>query len=107
MASARGLTTGVVTNAYWATAAEDAAEWLRPLAGRIRSLTVSSDAFHGSDAGSDALAAAAETAAAELGISCGVISIAGPDEAARPFVNPLGWRAECARFAPPVSRLRI
>lgn len=81
MASTRGLTAGVVTNAYWATAVEDAAEWLRPLAGRIRSLSVSSDVFHGSDAGSDVLAAAAETAAAELGISCGVISIAGPDVA--------------------------
>ena len=37
---------GIVSNAYWANSVVDAEEWLRPFAGRLADLTVSSDSFH-------------------------------------------------------------
>jgi len=45
-ASARGLHTGVVTNGYWATTTDDARAWLEPLAGRLESLSASTDELH-------------------------------------------------------------
>jgi hypothetical protein len=45
-AASRGFQVGVVTNGYWATEADDAVEWLRPLAGRVADLAVSTDLFH-------------------------------------------------------------
>lgn len=47
-AKARGFSTGIVSNAYWATGVEDALAWLQPLveAGLDR-LDLSSDLFHG------------------------------------------------------------
>jgi len=42
-----GYKVGVVTNQYWATAEEDATEWLRPLVGVVDWLSVSADVFHG------------------------------------------------------------
>jgi hypothetical protein len=41
-----GFQVGVVTNNYWATTVEDAVEWLRPLAGLVQDLSVSTDLFH-------------------------------------------------------------
>ncbi len=41
-----GFLVGIVTNGYWAITLEDAAEWLRPLAGFLNDLTVSTDLFH-------------------------------------------------------------
>ena len=42
-----GFQTGVVTNTYWATSAEDAELWLKPLVELgLADLTVSDDAFH-------------------------------------------------------------
>ncbi len=47
-AAAMGFKTGVVSNCYWATSVEDAAEWLGPIAEiGIDDLSLSSDLFHG------------------------------------------------------------
>ena len=79
MAADMGFSVGIVSNAYWATSMADADEWLRPLAGRLSDLTVSSDLFHCDkpmgDRPRNALAAAKL-----LGIPTGMISIARPDE---------------------------
>ncbi len=46
-----GFNVGIVSNAYWATADTDAIEWLKPLAGSVDDLSISSDAYHGSHVG--------------------------------------------------------
>lgn len=51
LARERGYKVGIVTNAYWANSDADALEWLRPLAGSVDDLSISSDAYHGSDEG--------------------------------------------------------
>ncbi|HET9590248.1 MAG TPA: radical SAM protein [Anaerolineales bacterium] len=77
-----GFTVGIVSNAYWANSVADAEEWLRPFAGRLADLTVSSDLFHCSEAlgkrPQNALAAAKW-----LHIPTGMISIAQPDAPAK------------------------
>ncbi|MGE5251201.1 MAG: radical SAM protein [Bacteroidota bacterium] len=77
LAADMDFSVGIVSNAYWATSVADAEEWLRPLAGRIADLTVSSDLYHGSDElgerPQNALAAAKW-----LNIPTGVINIAQP-----------------------------
>ncbi|HIE39212.1 MAG TPA: radical SAM protein [Anaerolineales bacterium] len=45
-AAALGFHVGIVTNDYWATAVEDAVEWLRPFVGIVDDLTLSTDLFH-------------------------------------------------------------
>lgn len=75
----RGFRVGVVTNAYWATAVEDALAWLRPLAGLIQDLSVSSDLFHADEMVS-LHARNAQEAARQLDIAVGTISVAQPDE---------------------------
>ena len=75
-----GLHIGIVTNSYWATAEEDALEWLRPLAGQVEDLSISSDLFHYEDNTSQQTRNASQ-AAEKLGIPIGVISIAQPCEA--------------------------
>jgi len=77
----RGFQTGVVTNAYWATDLEDATAWLRPLAGLIQSLSISSDLYHYDDVLSRH-ARNAESAAEQLEIPISTISVAQPDETA-------------------------
>ncbi len=73
-----GFSTGIVTNGYFATSVDDALLWLRPLqeAG-IGSISFSDDQFH---SGSEEVTAAkrALTAAQQLGIPSGVISISPP-----------------------------
>ena len=49
-AASMGFQTGIVSNGYWATAVEDALEWLRPFAGLLQDLSISSDLYHWSDA---------------------------------------------------------
>ena len=47
MAARLGLEAGIVTNAYWATSAEDAELWLKPIREiGIADLSISDDAFH-------------------------------------------------------------
>jgi MoaA/NifB/PqqE/SkfB family radical SAM enzyme len=73
-----GFQVGVVTNGYWANSLEDAREALRPFAGIVQDLSISSDRFHWDEPASKCECALA--AAAELGIPAGLISIAGLEE---------------------------
>jgi len=51
LARERGFTSGIVTNAYWATSREDARLWLGPLRDRgLKALSLSDDALHYGDA---------------------------------------------------------
>jgi hypothetical protein len=72
-----GFSVGIVTNAYWATSVADAEEWLRPFAGRLADLTVSSDLFHCSESLGERPQNAL-VAAKWLNIPTGMISIAQP-----------------------------
>ncbi len=74
-----GFKAGIVTNSYWATSPEDALEWLKPLAGLVQDLSVSSDLFHWDEKQSQLSRNAAE-AAGKLAIPLGLISIARPEE---------------------------
>jgi len=50
LARSRGIKTGIVTNAYWATSAEDAELWLRPLQERgVTTISISDDSLHYGD----------------------------------------------------------
>jgi MoaA/NifB/PqqE/SkfB family radical SAM enzyme len=73
-----GFRVGVVSNGYWATGIEDAIECLRPLADRVEDLSISSDLYH-ADESPSRQARNAQEAAAQLGIPCAFISIAGPE----------------------------
>ena len=46
LAAERGFKVGTVTNAYWASAARDAIEWLQPFAGLVQDLSISNDTYH-------------------------------------------------------------
>lgn len=78
-AASLGFEVGIVSNAYWATSVEDAWEWLRPMAGLVQDLSVSSDLYH-SDEALSRQAANAVQAARDLGIPVGSISIAQPEQ---------------------------
>jgi len=80
-ASEMGFETGIVTNSYWATTVEDAIEWLRPVAGLIQDLSVSSDIYHWNEQLSQQ-AQNARLAAEQLGIPLGFLSVAQPGDAA-------------------------
>lgn len=45
-AAVLGFQVGIVTNGYWAVSKQDALDWLRPFAGLIQDLSVSTDLFH-------------------------------------------------------------
>jgi MoaA/NifB/PqqE/SkfB family radical SAM enzyme len=72
-----GFSVGIVSNAYWANSVADAEEWLRPFAGRLADLTVSSDLFHCRERLGERPQNAL-VAAKWLGIPTGMISIAQP-----------------------------
>ena len=74
----RGYEVGIVSNAFWANSLEDAIENLKPFAGLVQDLTVSSDLFHYSEAISRQSQFAGQ-AAEKLGIPTGVISVAQPE----------------------------
>ncbi|MBE3070416.1 MAG: radical SAM protein [Planctomycetes bacterium] len=77
-AARRGLAAGIVTNAYWATSAEDAALWLRPLAERgVRAISISDDRLHYGDADGAHVQRLAE-AAARLGVEVKNLTTAPP-----------------------------
>lgn len=78
-AADRGFRVGVVTNGYWATEVEDALTWLRPLAGLIQDLSVSSDLYH-ADEMLSRQARNTHQAAQQLAIPVGTISVAQPGE---------------------------
>ncbi len=73
-----GFKVGIVSNAYWANSQKDACASLRPFAGLIEDLTISSDLYHYSELNSLQVRNAV-AAAEELGISIGTISIGQPD----------------------------
>lgn len=77
-AARRGFQVGLVSNGYWATNTEDALEWLRPFAGLIQDLLVSSDLYHGSET-LDQNANSAREAAEQLNIPVDLITIAQPE----------------------------
>ena len=77
LAKQQGYEVGIVSNSYWATSVEDAVAWLRPLAGLIDDLSISSDEYHFDETLSQQ-ARNARLAADQLGIPIGVISVAQP-----------------------------
>jgi hypothetical protein len=77
MAAAQGFRVGLVSNAFWATSPEHAIYRLRPMAGLVEDLSISTDAYHGAP-GNSALAQNAVTAAQELEIPVELIRIAPP-----------------------------
>ena len=79
-AAALGFRVGVLSNAYWASAVEDAAEWLQPLASLVQDLSVSTDLFHYDEVMS-AHARNALAAAEQLGIPVGTIICEVPEGA--------------------------
>lgn len=74
-----GFSVGIVSNAYWANSVADAAEWLRPLVGRVNDLSVSSDLYHCENRLGERPQNAV-VAAKYLGIPTGMISVAQPAE---------------------------
>jgi MoaA/NifB/PqqE/SkfB family radical SAM enzyme len=79
LAADMGFQVGIVSNSYWATSLEDALVYLKPLAGLIQDLSVSSDLYHWNEADS-IRAQHAQAAAEQLGIPLGFISIAQPED---------------------------
>ena len=78
LARSMGLKGGVVTNAYWATSAEDAKLYLRLLKERgLESISLSDDALHYGDP-PGAHAQRVQQAAAELDMSAKVLCTASP-----------------------------
>jgi hypothetical protein len=75
-----GFEVGIVSNSYWATSVEDAIAWLRPFAGSLSNLSISSDLYHYDEVLNEQ-AQHARVAAERLGIPIGVISIAQPEAA--------------------------
>jgi MoaA/NifB/PqqE/SkfB family radical SAM enzyme len=82
-----GFSAGIVSNAYWATSQEDALEWLRPFAGLVADLTISSDLYHYDERNGSEVryhnnqhAQNATRAAQQLGIPLGTICVAQPEE---------------------------
>lgn len=73
-AAEAGFKVGIVSNGYWATSLDDARENLRPFAGLLDDLSVSSDLFHGSQRVSPE-SAYIRQAAEELRIPFDVISV--------------------------------
>jgi hypothetical protein len=73
-----GFSVGIVSNAYWANSVADAVEWLRPFAGRVSDLSVSSDLYHCEKCLGERPQNAV-VAAKWLGIPTGMISVAQPD----------------------------
>jgi len=80
LAARLGFQVGLVSDAYWATAMEDALAWLRPFSELVQDLSISSDLYHWDEKVSQQ-ARNACAAAEELGIPIGVISIAEPEMA--------------------------
>jgi hypothetical protein len=80
LAKHSGFSVGIVTNAYWATADSEALEWLKPFAGLVEDLSISSDVYHGNDEMPE-YPVTARRAAQQLGIPVDFITVAEPDAA--------------------------
>jgi hypothetical protein len=79
-AAEHGFNVGVLSNVYWAAAAEDALEWLQPLVGLVQDFSVSTDLFHYDEVLSDQ-ARNALAAAERLGLPVGTIICEVPEGA--------------------------
>lgn len=73
-----GFSVGIVSNAYWGTSVERAFRTLRPLAGLVDELLISSDDYHRCRA-AGLRTENASTAARQLGIGLNAIHIAQPE----------------------------
>jgi MoaA/NifB/PqqE/SkfB family radical SAM enzyme len=80
LASGHGFQVGIVSNGYWATDRDDAVTCLKPFAGLIQDLSISSDSYHWSKKLGQRTKNAVE-AAEKLSIPVGVISVAQPEAA--------------------------
>lgn len=78
-AARNGFRVGIVSNGYWATDRNDALESLKPFAGVLEDLSISSDLYHYDQKISRQAKNACE-AAEELSIPAGTITIAQPEE---------------------------
>jgi hypothetical protein len=78
LAKESGFKVGIVSNAYWATTDADAMERLKPFAGLVDDLSISSDAYHGSHEGVN-YPEIARRAAQQLDIPVDFISVAEPE----------------------------
>jgi MoaA/NifB/PqqE/SkfB family radical SAM enzyme len=93
LARAAGMKTGLVTNAYWATASEDADLWLGPLCGHeLYDLSLSDDAFHSGDE-EESAAKRALGSAKKLGLAVRTICIEEPKVEERPAGGGEGQEA--------------
>jgi hypothetical protein len=88
-----GFQVGIVTNDYWATTVEDAVAWLRPLAGIVQDLSISTDLFHYDEVMS-AHARNALAAAERLDIPTGTIICDVPEGAVGLPTQPQGEPVE-------------
>jgi MoaA/NifB/PqqE/SkfB family radical SAM enzyme len=98
-AKAMGFKVGALSNAYWATCAEDALEWLRPLAEQGVSMGISSDPFHGEELEADRVKNGLE-AAIKLGISADIMATSEMPEKLKGLpggVGQLMYRGRAAR----------
>jgi hypothetical protein len=77
LARESGFRVGIVSNAYWAKSGAEAMERLKPLAGLVDDLSISSDAYHGKE--DVTCPGIAGSAARKLGIPVDFISVAEPD----------------------------
>ncbi len=73
-----GFKVGIVSNAYWAVSDTEAEKWLRPLAGLVDDLSVSSDVYHG-DGDGVSYPDIARRVARKLGMPVDFITIAAPE----------------------------
>jgi len=80
LAKEAGFNVGIVSNAYWATDDATALEWLKPFAGLVDDLSISSDDYHGSHEGVN-YPEIARQVAQQLGIPVDFISVAEPEAA--------------------------
>jgi MoaA/NifB/PqqE/SkfB family radical SAM enzyme len=83
-----GFRVGIVSNAYWATDRDDAETTLRPFAGKVEDLSLSSDLYH-SDERLSQQARDARAAAESLGIQVGVVCVAEPEAGERGVTGQL------------------
>jgi len=78
LAKESGFKVGIVSNAYWATSDTDAMKWLKPFAGAVGDLSISSDGYHGNDE-SPEFPETARRVAQQLGIPVDFITVAEPE----------------------------
>jgi MoaA/NifB/PqqE/SkfB family radical SAM enzyme len=78
LAKESGFKVGIVSNSYWAATDAAALEWLKPLAGLVDDLSISSDDYHGSHEGVN-YPEIARRAAQQLDIPVDFISVAEPE----------------------------